>query len=288
MPNLSSEFKRCLKHLIIMTGAVSIFLFFSNFDNLSIAAALAMLFFLVLEMSKSTVWQQKNIEKKCYWRRWVSTYSLGLMIAAGSFLCNLFMFYLIDNIHIGLFNYVNFPFWLELLIAILVIDLERYWYHYIQHKKYALWKMHRVHHGDRAFDFTLVLKAFPLMPAISIIPQGIVLILLGASVEQFLIMMLVLQSSFFFIHANIHIPEKIDRLLRWVIVTPAMHYIHHSDDISDTESNYGLFLSIWDRLFNTYKEAPNKGYDNMQVGLSQYQDDKYLSLSDILKIPFMK
>src|SRR3990167_66804 len=232
--HITPEMTHAFKHFLFMVIPVSIFLYFSNFDNLSMALAIGLTTGIVLEASKKTIWQEKNIEKNYHWLRWRTNYSLGLIMGVLSFPLNYLMFNLVDSLHIGLFNWIELPGLLQIIIIFLAIDLERYWYHYIQHKITLLWRMHRVHHSDTSFDFTLFMKAFPVMPVLSIIPQSAVLILLGATVWQFLFFMLFAQSSFLFVHSNIKLPDCLDNFLKLFLITPSVHYIHHSSAWKDT------------------------------------------------------
>jgi len=89
-------------------------------------------------------------------------------------------------------------------------------------------------------------------------------------------------------HANLRLPERIDRPLRWLFVTPNMHCLHHSSYQPETDSNYGQVFSIWDRMFGTYSAAPKAGYDAMEIGLKEIRDDRASDIVWQLKSPLIR
>ena len=97
----------------------------------------------------------------------------------------------------------------------------------------------------------------------------------------------ILNGMAMFNHSNIALPTKLDQWLRWLIVTPDMHRVHHSVRIEETNSNYGFNLSIWDRLFGTYQAQPKEGHQGMQIGLSYFREAQFLTLHWLLILPFL-
>ena len=89
----------------------------------------------------------------------------------------------------------------------------------------------------------------------------------------------------FFLHANVRLPESVDRILRWVLVTPNMHSLHHSSHSPETDSNYGTVFTLWDRLFGTYRAEPACGYGKLQIGLKEIRDERASSLWWQMKSP---
>jgi len=89
-----------------------------------------------------------------------------------------------------------------------------------------------------------------------------------------------------FNHGNINLPVKIDKWLRYLVVTPDMHRVHHSVIIKETNSNFGFNLPWWDRLFGTYKDQPTRGHMDMTIGLAQFRDIKKQSFGRLLILPF--
>jgi sterol desaturase/sphingolipid hydroxylase (fatty acid hydroxylase superfamily) len=116
--------------------------------------------------------------------------------------------------------------------------------------------------------------------------KALVILALGPPVLSVLIFEIVLNGSAMFNHANIKLPLGLDRLMRFAIVTPDMHRIHHSSEVHETNSNYGFNLSIWDRLFRTYIDQPKSGYDGLEIGLKPWRDEKPTELGWSLKLPF--
>ena len=110
---------------------------------------------------------------------------------------------------------------------------------------------------------------------------------LGPPSLAVLIFEVALNATSTFSHINIHVPEKIDRILRCFVVTPDMHRVHHSDIIRETNSNCGFNLSWWDRLSGIYNDQPEPRHDGVMIGLSQLRDPKTLTLARLLVLPFV-
>lgn len=187
----------------------------------------------------------------------------------------------------GLFSQISLPLPITLLFTIFLIDATHYLKHRLFHSVPLFWRFHLVHHTDSAMDFTTGLRFHPFENLINAalvcglivafgLPAG------GIFCYQILSIVIGLTS-----HANIRIPEKIDDFLRFLIVTPKMHWIHHSDHQPETNSNYGVIFSIWDRLWGSYTARPRTGYENITMGLHQYTDKKYLTLPWMLVQPFL-
>ena len=187
----------------------------------------------------------------------------------------------------GLFTLLSLPLWLELLLAVAVLDLLIYFQHVATHKIPLLWALHRVHHADRDIDVTTGLRFHPIEIVLSMLYKLLCVVALGPSAAAVIVFEIALNASAMFNHANFRLPIAIDRALRWFIVTPDMHRIHHSIDRKETNNNYGFFLSVWDRIFKTYTEQPAKGHNGMTIGLPEFQSENPASLSWSLALPFM-
>ncbi len=174
------------------------------------------------------------------------------------------------------------------VITFLVLDLAVWAQHVASHKVPFFWRIHRVHHADSEVDATTALRFHPIEILLSFLWKGLIIIALGGPVEAVLIFEIVLNASAVFSHANFRIPERLDRLLRLVIVTPDMHRIHHSVLRRETDSNYGFYLSVWDRLFGTYVEDPENGHEAMEIGLGPALTPRSHSLPFSLVIPFLE
>lgn len=181
---------------------------------------------------------------------------------------------------------VPLPFYIEVLLGIVLLDLAIYVQHVISHKVPIFWRLHRVHHADRDIDVTTGFRFHPIEIILSVLYKCAMILLLGPVTVAVIIFEILLNASAMFNHANVRLPQSVDKVLRSVIVTPDFHRVHHSEIQPETDSNYGFFLSIWDRLFATYTAQPRKGHDDMVIGLSEYQDEKPASLFWCLKLPF--
>jgi len=187
----------------------------------------------------------------------------------------------------GLLNQLVLPYWLEVLIGVVVLDFVVYAQHVLHHAIPVLWRLHMVHHADLDFDMTTGLRFHPIEIIVSMAIKLSAVAALGSSPLAVLIFEATLNATSMFNHSNIGLPQKLDRLLRLIVVTPDMHRVHHSVIIRETNSNYGFNLPWWDRLLGTYKSQPAKGHTDMVIGLSQFRDPQKLSLPRLLILPFL-
>ena len=187
----------------------------------------------------------------------------------------------------GLFNVLELPGWLVMLLSVMVLDLVIYWQHVMFHALPTLWRLHKVHHADRDFDVTTGLRFHPIEIFLSMGIKVAAIALLGAPPVAVLIFEVLLNATAMFNHGNVSFPRPLDRLLRWVVVTPDMHRVHHSVIIQETNSNYGFNLPWWDYLFGTYRARPAKGNQGMTIGLTEYQNTlRVAQLPWMLLLPF--
>jgi sterol desaturase/sphingolipid hydroxylase (fatty acid hydroxylase superfamily) len=187
----------------------------------------------------------------------------------------------------GLLNTFDAPYWLTVVIGIVLLDLTIYLQHVMFHAIPILWRLHMVHHADLDYDVTTGLRFHPIEIILSMVIKLSVVVALGPPVVAVLVFEVVLNAAAMFNHGNIRLPLKIDRILRYFIVTPDMHRVHHSVIIRETNSNFGFNLPWWDRLFGTYRSQPSKGHAEMTIGLSQFRDAKRLTLPWLLILPFI-
>ena len=187
----------------------------------------------------------------------------------------------------GLFNILNWPVFLEAFICILLFDFIIWLQHVITHKIPFLWRLHRVHHADVDFDVSTAIRFHPIEIALSMILKIGIVYVLGPVAWAILIFEILLNGSALFNHANLGIPVRLDHWLRYLIVTPDMHRIHHSVKREEHDSNYGFALSIWDRVFGTYSELEQPEKDGIVVGL-EWQDQRPTKLGWSLWLPFMR
>ncbi len=187
---------------------------------------------------------------------------------------------------IGLLNQAAWPAWVKLVIALVVLDLAIWAQHWVSHKVQLLWRLHQVHHADRDIDVTTAVRFHPIEIGLSMLWKIVVVVPLGASPFAVFLFEVILNACAMFNHANIALPQWLDRTLRLLIVTPDMHRVHHSVLRREHDSNYGFNLSIWDRLFRTYTAQPEAGHQGMTVGLNPYQSEAPARLAWSLWLPF--
>ena len=186
----------------------------------------------------------------------------------------------------GLLNVLSLPDWLAVLIAVVVLDLAIYLQHVLFHAVPALWRLHRMHHADLEFDVSTGLRFHPIEILLSMLIKFAVVAAIGAPALSVLAFEVLLNATSMFNHANMRIPEGIDRVLRWLVVTPDMHRVHHSILARETNRNFGFNLPWWDRLFGTYKAQPAAGHDAMTIGIAQFREARELRLDRMLAQPF--
>lgn len=186
----------------------------------------------------------------------------------------------------GLMNLIALPFWLKVIISVVLLDMAIYWQHVASHKIPMLWRVHRVHHVDRDIDASTGNRFHPIEIVLSMLYKFVIIFLLGPAAFGVFLFEVLLNGSAMFNHANVKLPLGIDKVLRVLFVTPDMHRVHHSHHRDETDSNYGFNLAIWDRLFGTYIDQPRDGHDEMVIGMKNYTDDKPSNLLWALLFPF--
>jgi sterol desaturase/sphingolipid hydroxylase (fatty acid hydroxylase superfamily) len=185
----------------------------------------------------------------------------------------------------GVFSYLILPGWLAVLVTVTVLDLAIYLQHIMVHAVPALWRLHRMHHADLDFDVTTGARFHPIEILLSMAIKLAVVAALGPPAVVVLIFEVVLNATSMFNHGNVLIPPRFDRVLRWVVVTPDMHRVHHSIIPRETNSNFGFNLPWWDRLLGTYRAQPADGHEGMQIGITQFRTPRDLWLDRMLVQP---
>ena len=186
----------------------------------------------------------------------------------------------------GLFNIFAVPYPLAIVLSLLVLDLAIYLQHLMFHAMPILWRVHRMHHADLDFDVTTGARFHPLEMILSMLIKFAVILLLGPPVLAVLVFEVLLNATAMFNHSNVRIPQPWDRALRWLVVTPDMHRVHHSIDASECNSNFSFNLPWWDRLFGTYRTQPAAGHERMIIGIKQFRTRRDLWLDQMLLEPF--
>ena len=187
----------------------------------------------------------------------------------------------------GLLHAASLPRWASALVAVVLLDLAVYLQHVLFHAAPALWRVHRVHHADLDFDATTGTRFHPIEIVLSMAIKSAAVALIGAPPAAVIAFEVVLNATSMFNHSNLRVPAELDRVVRWLVVTPDMHRVHHSTDPSELNRNFGFNLPWWDRLLGTYKAQPQAGHEGMTIGIEEVQDPARLTLLRLLALPFV-
>lgn len=186
----------------------------------------------------------------------------------------------------GLLNRLSLPSAASILATLLFLDFAIYCQHIVMHKWPLMWRLHKVHHADLEFDATTAVRFHPLEIMLSMLYKACCIVLIGGNPIAVIAFEIILNAAATFNHSNIDIPDRADKLLRWFIITPDMHRIHHSAEPAETDSNYGFSVSWWDRLYKTYTAEPKLGQETMTIGLNSYRNQTELGFFQCLQMPF--
>lgn len=186
----------------------------------------------------------------------------------------------------GLFIWFKVALWPSIIVSLLVLDAAIYWQHRLFHRFATLWRIHRMHHTDTGFDVSTALRFHPIEILLSVLIKAGVIILLGAPLLAVIGFEIILNSSAMFNHSNVRMPRWCDKYLRYIIVTPDMHRVHHSVAKNEHDYNYGFCLSCWDRLFGSYLAQPKDGHQAMTIGLEIFNQKEEARLDKLLTQPF--
>lgn len=187
----------------------------------------------------------------------------------------------------GLFHSIDFaPYPAIIALSVLLLDFAIYFQHMVFHRVPLLWRLHRMHHADQDIDVTTGSRFHPIEIVLSMwIKIGLILVL-GVPPLAVVIFEIVLNASAMFNHSNAYLPLKLDGILRKVVVTPDMHRVHHSVIAKETHSNFGFFLSVWDRWLGTYRAQPIAGHDKVVIGIPLFQRNQEQRIDKMLTQPF--
>jgi len=188
----------------------------------------------------------------------------------------------------GLLNYYSVPAMVAVVVSIIAMDFVIYLQHVMVHAVPALWRLHRVHHADLDYDVTTGARFHTVEIILSMLIKFATIIVLGPPVVAVVIFEVVLNATAMFNHGNVSLPKGLDRVLRWFLVTPDMHRVHHSVEDDEANSNFGFSLPWWDRLFGTYRDQPRAGHEGMTIGIHTFRTMKQVSwLPGMLALPFV-
>lgn len=186
---------------------------------------------------------------------------------------------------IGLMHIVALPWLPALILAVLLKDMFEYFVHRFEHGIPALWSLHLVHHSDPDMDFTTNTRHhFVELVVTKILVAGFI-VAMGLPPAAVLVHEILRAFADTFNHGNINLKGRADRVLRWFVVTPDMHRVHHSARQPETDSNFGSLIPWWDRLFGTYCSRPEGGHEGMAIGLTYFRDNRNLYLDRLLWQP---
>jgi sterol desaturase/sphingolipid hydroxylase (fatty acid hydroxylase superfamily) len=186
----------------------------------------------------------------------------------------------------GLFHLLALPAWAAIPLGVVALDLVIYTQHIVFHHVPVLWRVHRMHHADVDIDVTTGVRFHPIEILLSLAIKIAAVAALGVPAVAVLIFEVLLNATSMFNHSNVALPPRLDRLARWIMVTPQMHQVHHSIRREETDSNFGFNLSWWDRLFGTYRAQPAVGEAGMTIGLGEFRNPREVRLDRLLTQPF--
>lgn len=247
----------------------------------------------ILVLLACALWESNQPRKplSCSkWQRWLNNLGLvglnSIILALVMPVAALSAAMWSEQTRFGLLYWLDVPAYLAVPVAIIVLDVIIYTQHVLFHRIPWLWRMHRMHHADQDIDVTTGARFHPLEIIVSMWVKVGAITLLGAPALAVVIFEVLLNASAMFNHSNARLPLRADRWLRNVIVTPDMHRVHHSVIEREMHSNFGFFLSVWDRVFATYIAQPQQGHEQMKIGLNQFQRGREQWLDKMLTQPF--
>jgi len=188
----------------------------------------------------------------------------------------------------GLFPSIDLPYWAAVLFGVIALDLTIYLQHVVFHHVPWLWRLHRMHHADLDIDVTTGVRFHPVEIVLSILIKIVAVVVAGVPAFGVVIFEVLLNVTSLFNHGNVALPPRLERLARWIVVTPQMHQVHHSIERAETDSNFGFNLPWWDRLFGTYRAKPSAGEQGMTIGLPIFRDVAELAIVRLLTQPFRR
>jgi sterol desaturase/sphingolipid hydroxylase (fatty acid hydroxylase superfamily) len=227
-------------------------------------------------------------------QRWIQNFGLGILntllirlsVKAIAYTSSIyFQSRGIGLLNLEFINSSNFQL-ASIILTILILDLAIYFQHRVSHSLPFLWRFHKVHHTDIEFDASTSVRFHPIEIIFSMIYKLFIIMLLGANPIGVVLFEIILNAGSTFNHSNIKLPKFFENVLRYFIVTPDMHRIHHSVLPMETNSNYSFSVSIWDRIFKTYREDSSSEQENMPIGLEKFRSQ--LSWKEIVTLPFYR
>jgi sterol desaturase/sphingolipid hydroxylase (fatty acid hydroxylase superfamily) len=187
---------------------------------------------------------------------------------------------------VGFLQLVQWPRWVETLVAIVLLDYTLWWWHWANHRIPFFWRFHLVHHVDRDLDVSTALRFHFGELALSVPVRAVQMIVIGVDRQTLWLWQTILFASILFHHSNVRLPARFERLLVRLVVTPRMHGIHHSDCLNETNTNWSSFLSWWDYLHGTI--LLNVPQAEITIGVPAYAAPSDATIGKILLLPFKR
>lgn len=251
-------------------------------------ALMLLIIFIILFLLESKIQLRKRVQKR--WKRIVINFVVSL--PAFALLRIVFIPAMVwlamqnKQWHFGLEYLFPAPEWLKGAIAFILLDYSNYTWHILLHKLPVLWRFHLVHHTDLDLDITTAFRFHFGELIASVLFRGAAILLIGVSPLMVLIYEIVFESATQFHHSNIKLPFRFEKVLNYLIVTPRMHGIHHSMEKKETDSNYSIIFSFWDRIHRTVRL--NIHQDAVVTGVPSYVHENELTIGKLLILPFTK
>jgi sterol desaturase/sphingolipid hydroxylase (fatty acid hydroxylase superfamily) len=213
----------------------------------------------------------------------------GISLAVTNLLHPLLLFPVVmwaQQERIGLLHNVGWPHWVKLLVAVVLLDYTLWWWHWANHRVAFFWRFHLVHHVDRDLDASTALRFHFGELALSVPVRALLVLVFGIDTRSLWVWQTILFASLLFHHSNVRLPLAVERVLVFLIVTPRMHGIHHSQIKEETNSNWSSLISVWDFLHRTIRlDVPQ---ERIRIGVPAYDDPDAVTLGRILLIPFRR
>jgi sterol desaturase/sphingolipid hydroxylase (fatty acid hydroxylase superfamily) len=186
----------------------------------------------------------------------------------------------------GVLRALAAPAWLALPLGVIALDAVSYFWHRANHRVAALWRFHRVHHADRAFQATTALRFHPGELLLALPLRLAAIATFGLSPLGVLVFEIVFGAMNLLEHGNFNLPRRIEGALDRVLVTPALHRLHHARDVRDLNSNFGTILSLWDRWLSTLRASSSSA--RFETGLPGEAGEREMTLARAIASPFAR
>lgn len=191
-----------------------------------------------------------------------------------------------SKVSFGLLHWLNTPAWIQGIAGFLLLDLSFYYWHRLNHEVSFLWRFHNIHHLDPDLDASTGFRFHFGEVGLSVFFRAAQVTLIGIPIQVFLLYEFIFQLETYFHHSNLRLPKALDRLLNVFLVTPRMHGIHHSQNREETNSNYSVVFSFWDRLHRTFRA--NIPQSTLKIGVPGYSDVQSNAFINVLLAPFRR